>query len=274
MKPLLPAAFVLALLPSFLHSQVILNEIMYFPEPHEPEWVELYNAGTEPVTIQGWTIREDSNSSGSGTVPFSAVMPAGSYLVITGDLEKFTDRWGEIPAPVIEAGFSFLNNDKGDCVRLRNGSGGTVDEVCYGGDWEGRNGKSLERRSPEMPSVDSATWGGSVDPDKGTPGRANSIGTSAVPSAPAAGAMEIEAFPNPAAGYVRVRLNDPAATEPRELLILDMSGAVIRTVVRNAGTAAGSEEHIPLAGLPSGLYRICIRGNEEESAGVFITVLR
>lgn len=270
MKPLLPFAFVLALLPSFLHSQVILNEIMYFPDPNQPEWVELYNAGTDPVTIQGWTIREDSNSSGSGTVPFFAVMPAGSYLVITGDLEKFADRWGEIPSPVIEAGFSFLNNNGGDCVRLRNGSGGTVDEVCYGGDWDGRNGKSLERRSPEMPGADSATWGGSVDPDKGTPGRANSIGTSAVPALPDAGAMEIEAFPNPAAGYVRVRMKSAAPEKPTEWLIADMAGALVRRGV----TAGGSEETLSLAGLPSGLYRICIRGNEEQSAGVFITVLR
>lgn len=269
MKRLFPVALFALVVPIVLNAQMILNEVMYYPDPNEPEWVELYNAGTESVTIVGWTIREDSNSSGSSTVPFSSVVPAGDYLVVTGNLTKFTERWGEIPSPVIEAGFSYLNNNGGDCVRLRNGAGETVDEVCYEDAWGGKSGRSLERKGATMPSMDSASWGTAIDENKGTPGRSNSIATVAVPSLPAETETTVQLFPNPAAEYVRVTLPDFHAANTTEVQIIDAGGALLRTLPI-------SSEHLILSveDLPCGLYRLCFKGSARNGAGRFFTVLR
>lgn len=251
------------LFPVLLKTQVILNEVMYFPDPNQPEWVELYNAGTESVIIQGWTIREDSNSDGS--VPFSAEIFPGGYLVITGNRAAFTERWGEIPSPLIEAGFSYLNNNGGDCVRLRDNMNGTIDEFCYDDSWGGRNGRSLERRSSHMPSADSQSWGTSIDLGKGTPGRSNSLAVSEVPLE---NATELLLFPNPAAEYVHIRLPESFLSKQVTVTILDLNGTVLLT------TAILSREAVvSVIAIPSGLYQLRLKNGEEET-GQFFTVVR
>lgn len=160
------------LLPFALRAQVVINEVMYAPDPHEPEWVELYNAGSEAIALDGWRIYEDSNSTASGIY---ATIGPNEYLVVARDSARFVERWGEVDSPVTGAIFSYLNNSGGDCVKLRGANGELQDEVCYGDLWGGKSGRSLERKGAICPSNDSASWGTSVDATKGTPGRANSI---------------------------------------------------------------------------------------------------
>lgn len=50
------------------------------------EFVELYNTGTEPVDLAGWTLcwRTRTGTSDSGALTLSGTIPAGGYFLITG----------------------------------------------------------------------------------------------------------------------------------------------------------------------------------------------
>lgn len=243
-----------------LRAQVVINEVMYYPDPNEPEWVELYNAGSESVSIKNWTIREDSNSSGSE--PFSITLEPGTFVVITGNASAFAECWGEIPAPVVEAGFSFLNNNGGDCVRLRGNGLESIDEVCYEDTWGGRSGKSLERRSPFAPSADSATWGSSIDGEKGTPGRTNSLTTTGVRSD--TGRTEeshLRIVPNPAHDYFEVAFDENVLGRGH-VRIITADGRTVRRLENVAGHA-----EISLKGLPAGLYLVEVIGDINHGGG-------
>jgi len=51
----------------------------------------------------------------------------------------------------------------------------TIDSLLYSPKWGGLNGSSLERINPAISSNDALNWGTSKDPQKGTPGRINSL---------------------------------------------------------------------------------------------------
>ena len=78
-------------------SDVVLNELMPDPasdwsptdgdeEYHslEDEWVEIYNAGSEPVSIDGWRLR-DAVSDSSWRFGFDGVLGPGEFCVVYGN---------------------------------------------------------------------------------------------------------------------------------------------------------------------------------------------
>ena len=245
MNRFLLLALAAVLFPICGNAQIIINEVMYYPDPHEPEWIELYNAGSETVEVTNWTIREDSNSAGSDY--FSATIPAGGYLVVTGNLENFTERWGELPSPVIEASFSYLNNNGGDCVRLRGNSGTEVDMVCYEDEWGGRNGKSLERRSPASPSMEQASWGTSTAPEKGTPGTINSLVASGVQeNGTGFNTPDFRIYPVPAIDILSIAFNHERLTErDLTLQVISTDGQSVQTSTMRKKQAQMSVQNIP-----------------------------
>jgi PKD repeat protein len=68
-----------------------LNEI--FPNPKAKgdagEFIELYNFGTEPIDISGWTLR-DATKTGKYTFPAGTVLAAGAYLTVTDQVFKLS----------------------------------------------------------------------------------------------------------------------------------------------------------------------------------------
>lgn len=67
---------------------LIINEILFRPQAHEPAWLEIYNPGPAAVNLAGWVV---SNGSLARTVNLPAwTMPVGAYLLVnfgsgTGD---------------------------------------------------------------------------------------------------------------------------------------------------------------------------------------------
>ena len=76
-----------------------------------PDSVELYNAGANPVPLDGWSISDGPITAGRFPIPAGTVLQAGGYLVITA------------------TGFT-LDKD-GDAVALYNGAT-LVDSVSFG----------------------------------------------------------------------------------------------------------------------------------------------
>jgi len=80
LKPLLP--LILLLFPTFCSAQLLINEIV-FDQSRGSDWVELYNAGPEPVPVTGWALDDGDAALGkhvSLSLPVS--VPVGAYVVV------------------------------------------------------------------------------------------------------------------------------------------------------------------------------------------------
>lgn len=109
--------------PSPPIGTVRINEI--FPNPKEKgeanEWIELWNSGSEPVSLLGWTLRSGSGKfTWTGKLPEEQrVIPSGGFLVLPRSLTRLA-----------------LRNTNG-AVTLTAPDGAIMDAVAYGKTSEG-----------------------------------------------------------------------------------------------------------------------------------------
>jgi hypothetical protein len=121
-------------------QDVVINEIMFHPlqpavgpEPVGEEFIELYNPGTNAVTLTGW--RFDRGV----TFAFPNVsLAAKGYLVVAANRSVFTSKYPS-STNVVGDWLGTLSNN-GEEIRLIDAASNTVDSVRYGseGDWATR----------------------------------------------------------------------------------------------------------------------------------------
>lgn len=163
--------------------RVVINEIHFDPAEKKPlEFVELHNAGSSEALLNGWQL---------GKFRFGAthVLPPGGFVVIAADPTAFQKAHGFAPLGPLPGK---LKNE-GERVALRDAGGRVVDEVRYGvtPPWPTATlgaGSSLERVHPSLPSTFASSWrasgfrlDGSVGNKSPTPGKTNSVFTTAQP---------------------------------------------------------------------------------------------
>jgi hypothetical protein len=161
---------------------------MYDPAPSgddaEFEWLEIFNAGGEPVDLVGWTL---SDNSASDTLPSLRLMPHG-FAVIAAS-ERIRDAYpasGGAMVALADGRIGAGLANKGDHLLLRDSAGKLADGVSWGDDetvlWPSvaiiPSGHSIER-SPVGRDTDAAA--DFVDNANPSPGRG--IGEQAVAAA-------------------------------------------------------------------------------------------
>jgi hypothetical protein len=80
------AVFLVVLFPSLLFSSVRINEVAFDEPSGSPEWVELFNAGTAPVALDGYVL--DDGDTGAGKyilLSTELTLPPHGYLVVCVD---------------------------------------------------------------------------------------------------------------------------------------------------------------------------------------------
>jgi len=182
----------LGLLPAFtaIADPVVINEIMYHPTSTNllEQWVEVYNTGTNPANLSGWTLQGDVQF----TFPTNTTLGGGAYLVVAADQATFTNHHPGV-ANVVAGWVGTINNS----LKLDDNLGQEISSVKFAneGDWAirvmgaldawGRQGwewlaeqdglgKSLELINPGLPTIYGQNWGASTVVN-GTPGQANSL---------------------------------------------------------------------------------------------------
>lgn len=128
---------------------VVINEILAAPqgdangdgviEVYEDEFIELYNAGTSPVDLSGWTLSDDDAAGGEFVIPSGTVIaPSGFVTLFGGGVPTGFDGNVFVDDGRIGNGLS----NSGDTVELRR-TGTLVDERTYG--TEANHGESMIR---------------------------------------------------------------------------------------------------------------------------------
>lgn len=246
---------------------IVINEIMFAPEPQRSEWVELVNPGSVSWNLSGWSFGDGtgiSDTSRRVTLPSVIVDPQG-FAVLASDSSIFFENIPSIvPIAVWNTSHVTLNNS-GDSLLLYSMDGQVIDRVDYRPSWSnGAAGTSIERVSAQAASDDPLNWASSLDSTGSTPGRVNSR---AVPAAHS-GVELLTLRPNPFSpdgdGHedmlsVQYRLNQ--ADSRLDLKIYDVRGRLIRHLANNepAGYSGerlwdGKDDHGRT--MPTGLYII------------------
>jgi len=121
-------------------ANIVISEFVVDPIGEGVEWIELYNAGNTQVTLEGWSIEDES---GKATDPSTVTIEADGYALIESPKGR-------------------LNND-GDSVILKDASGAIIESVTYGKDAYPipKNGEALARHGEtfevtELPTPGSA----------------------------------------------------------------------------------------------------------------------
>lgn len=190
---------------------VVINEIMGDPAITADdlgEWFEVYNAGTEAVNLQGWSIA--SNNDPSHVISASVVIQPGAYAVLARRGND-VNGGGINPAYVYSVQnangtFSAFNMANGaDWIALRMPGTGTIDSVAWTSMTSGRS-RGLKNPSLDNVAANGTNWTLATSifynaNNRGTPGALNEGGTVTPPPPPhVVGAIVInEVLANPAA---------------------------------------------------------------------------
>ena len=183
MKKILVAIFLIAsvfILPTSVKavgSDFVFSEIMYdlASSDTDHEWVEVYNSGTDPVTIVegssdsgSWRFNEGSTNHIFTLVQGSLTVPVGGTVILAGNGAVFLTDHSGFSGTVIDTVMS-LNNTS-EILKLSADKGATFfSEVTYQNTWGGNgDGKSLEKINLSG-SNEQSNWRASVA-DGGTPG--------------------------------------------------------------------------------------------------------
>jgi len=114
--------------------KLLLSEVLYdAPQPGtdtEYEWVELVNPGQQPVSLEGWSLRDNQ---GQDLIP-AVVLEPGQYLVVAATRAGFLANHPGFAGLLVSLEGSIgngLSND-GDLVALLAPDGSLVDAMSYG----------------------------------------------------------------------------------------------------------------------------------------------
>ncbi|MBW3467801.1 lamin tail domain-containing protein [Arthrospiribacter ruber] len=158
-------------------KDIILNEVMPAPRPNNSlpnvEYVELFNAGTRPVYLGGMQL---GNSRRITVLP-SAILDPGEYIILSPrnqspQFEKYGKVLGLSNWPTL------LNT--ADQVKLFDKEDNVIDSLnytqqTYGSSALASGGYSLEIVNPFLKCYLPSNIRPSTDPERGTPGRTNSV---------------------------------------------------------------------------------------------------
>lgn len=122
------------------HGPLVINEVA----PHgtdpdtDPDFIELYNAGSGQVNLRGYKVRDDSGQWVA--LPDGDVVPAGGYYIINCDDMSATSKLPGAHVP-------FKLGGNGDEAHLAAPDGAELDAVRWGsGTTEIPKGQSLARK--------------------------------------------------------------------------------------------------------------------------------
>ena len=155
------ALLTLLLLPSLAAANVVITEVLADPpeglagdanrdgqyNPHEDEFIELYNTGSRRISLAGWRLGDAGSLSGYFRFPPGAVIEPGSYVVLFGggNPSGFT-----IPVYTDDGTIGDGLTDTGESIHLINKHG---DEVSFFSQSTWPDDQSLVRTSPDSSAL-------------------------------------------------------------------------------------------------------------------------
>ena len=227
-------------LPTELTSgSLVINEINYnSSEDHESgDWIEIFNPGDMDIDVSGYKLKDDNNDH-SYNFPDETIIPSGEYLVISNDLEAFSELYSsQIP---IVGPFDFGFGGGGDEVRIFDQEGVLVDSVSYddGSPWPlepDGSGPTLELKNSNLDNELAESWSSSSG--FGSPGEQNTSYLN-VNDLKDPGPEEyalLNAYPNPFNGSINIPIIIPSQTNSKVIIFNVLGQKVTEISIEHFG---------------------------------------
>ena len=222
-------------------ADVVINELMYHAasDLDGDDFLELYNRGTTPVDLSGWTF-----SGVTLTLPAGTSISPGGYLVVAKDAVQFQATYGFAPAAVYGGNLS----NSGETVAVRDAGGATIDSVSFldVDPWPVRadgTGPSLELIDATQDNNDFVAWAAATNAAGHTAGAANSVRRTGLA---------------PRISGVAVSTDNPAPNQAITVsaTVTGQTSAVVRYRVN-----FGAEQTVPMTSTGSNAYSATIPGS-------------
>jgi len=109
---------------------IVVSELNYNSDStlSTGDWIELHNNSSSELDVSGYTLR-DANPLNSFVLPDPTKIPAGGYLVLAADIDKFQAVQPSIANVIGFTGFDFSNS--GDSIVLLDAIGNDVSHFKY-----------------------------------------------------------------------------------------------------------------------------------------------
>lgn len=160
-------------------QEVVINEVAWAGSigASTDEWIELYNNTSNPIVLDGWTIKEASGAIYN--IDFGEIGP-NSFFILKDSEEAVSTN-----SPSIVVNLSLAN--AGEDLFLYNKSGDLIDIIKNSSKWaagSSKDYKTMERIDTNLDSIDSnfasaVSANGAFNSQKqliyGTPGAINSV---------------------------------------------------------------------------------------------------
>ena len=243
--------------------EIILNEILFDPQPRGSEYIELYNRSDRTLSTHGLAIALRKSDGHLGTrhslTSLATTLAPGDYLVLTSDPNGVTSL---IRTPALDVIRRFklpaLNNQGATIVLLRTADSTVVDEVTYSAKWHSsavkiRRGVALERISPDGSSQEAANWtSASSETGYGTPGYKNSQSGTSSQIAEGATISEPEYNASTRDYLIRYRMDKPDYR--CQMAVYSSNGQKVAVIANNQLLTPEGEIRWDGAGLTPGVY--------------------
>ena len=243
--------------------EIILNEILFDPQPRGSEYIELYNRSDRTLSTHGLAIALRKSDGHLGTrhslASLATTLAPDDYLVLTSDPNGVASL---IRTPALDAIRRFklpaLNNQGATIVLLRTADSTVVDEVTYSAKWHSsavkiRRGVALERISPDGSSQEAANWtSASSETGYGTPGYKNSQSGTSSQIAEGATISEPEYNASTRDYLIRYRMDKPDYR--CQMAVYSSNGQKVAVIANNQLLTPEGEIRWDGAGLTPGVY--------------------
>ncbi|MGH1362587.1 MAG: lamin tail domain-containing protein [Calditrichia bacterium] len=256
-----------------IRAQVVINEIMAVPEGSREEWVEIVNAGINPIDLSTLSFSDASNVT---NLPRYILLP-DELVVLCGDQSAINDYRIAPERVLVLESFPSLNNAS-DNLFLSGLGGWHYDRVEYAEEWFRREvdaGISLEKFNPKFNGKLEQSWSASVSSAGHSAGLQNSIYLKVLPET-----SRLSFQPNPFSPdgdgledvcLIRYRL--PETTAFVALRIYDLRGRLVQMLLD--GNPSASEGDVLWDGKDSqgraarsGVYIVLMEAINQESGAL------
>lgn len=229
-------------------NDVVVNEILFNPNPQGVDYVELYNRSNKIINVQQLVLANRSSTGAVGT--FGAILNDAfplfpqDYLVVSADPSLVAQQYTVMKPGLsvkIAGSMPSYPDDKGNVLLLSN-TGSLLDEVPYNNNWhfallKNTEGIALERIDANAASNNKDNWTSAAKTvGYGTPTAANSQQKTAVANT-ASISIQPSIFSPDNDGFEDFALIQYQFAQPgfvANITIMDAAGRPVRLLQRNA----------------------------------------
>ncbi|PHN07637.1 lamin tail domain-containing protein [Flavilitoribacter nigricans] len=224
-------------------GDVVINELLFFPEVGGEDFIELYNRSDKTINLRDWFInnRQADGSDRNESIDGDLLIFPGEYVVITESAQDILDRYTvNFPERLLENDLPTMS-DEGQ-LTIRNEAFIVIDSFAYTADLHSpllaeERGVSLERVDTEAPTNSPGNWHSAAgSAGFATPTYENSQYLPVRPSTGNIISLANKRFSPDGDGFEDLLLLQVAADRPGYLAtiqVFDANGRLVRRLLRN-----------------------------------------